>query len=109
MDFVILNHSQVDDAVASLLGWARVGKQLEARYAFKTFPDAVSFTCRVAEVAEELGHHPEWRVAYRDVDLSSTTHDAGGLTRLDIELAERVDELARSSGAVARRERGADQ
>jgi 4a-hydroxytetrahydrobiopterin dehydratase len=58
------------------------------------FVDAVAFTNRIAEVAEQLQHHPEWTVAYRRVDLTLTTHDAGGLTNLDLQLANRIVELA---------------
>ena len=102
MQPILLSRRQVDEAVANLRGWGRVVDQLVARYVFPTFSDAVSFTGKVAEIAEALDHHPEWRVAYRDVELMTTTHDAGGLTQRDLELATRIDALAAASSAIAR-------
>lgn len=90
---------QVDEALASLRGWARLGDQLTARYVLPTFAEAVAFTAKIAPVADELNHHPEWHVAYRNVELVTTTHDAGGLTRLDLELAARIVAIAESCGA----------
>jgi len=90
---------QVDAALASLRGWARVGEQLAVRYVLPTFADAVAFTAKIAPIADELAHHPEWRVAYRNVELVSTTHDAGGLTQLDFDLAARIAEVAADCGA----------
>ena len=55
----------------------------------------------IAAVADELVHHPEWRVAYRRVDLLTTTHDADGLSQLDLDLAARIVALAAELGAVA--------
>ncbi|MFN3243705.1 MAG: 4a-hydroxytetrahydrobiopterin dehydratase [Planctomycetota bacterium] len=92
---------QVDAALASLRGWARLGEQLTARYVLPTFAEAVAFTTKIATVADQQNHHPEWRVAYRDVELLTTTHDAGGLTRLDLELAERIAAIADECGAEA--------
>jgi len=85
---------EIDAALAGLPGWVRVGKELRCCYVLPRFVDAVAFTNRIAEVAEQLQHHPEWTVAYRRVDLSMTTHDAGGLTSLDLQLAGEIVELA---------------
>ena len=90
----LLPAARVDAALAALPGWARVGDELRCSYRFATFVAAVRFTTRLADVAEELGHHPEWRVAYRRVDVATTTHDSGGLTQLDVELARRTAALA---------------
>jgi pterin-4a-carbinolamine dehydratase len=84
----------VDQALQPLPGWIRVGAELRCRYAFLTFTDAVAFTTRIAVVAEEMAHHPEWSVAYTAVALLTTTHDAGGLTQLDLDLALRIAALA---------------
>lgn len=90
---------EIERALAGLAGWARVGHALKARYLLPSFVDAVAFTNRIAEVAERLGHHPEWTVAYRRVDVSTTTHDAGGLTGLDVQLAAELVGLAAEVGA----------
>ena len=90
---------EVAAALAGLPQWRRDGDALSATFRFARFRDAVGFTAEVAEVAEELNHHPEWRVAFRVVDVSMTTHDVGGLSTLDFELAERVAALAAALGA----------
>ena len=90
---------EIDRALASLPGWARVGEQLSARYVLPTFAGAVAFTAKIAPIADGMNHHPEWRVAYRNVELMTTTHDAGGLTQLDLQLAARIVALAGEVGA----------
>ena len=92
--------SEVAAAMARLPQWRRDGEILSATFRFTSFREAVWFTTEVAEVAEELDHHPEWRVAYRVVDVSMTTHDVGGLSALDFQLAERVAALAAALGAA---------
>ena len=61
---------------------------------FATFSEAWGFMSRVALVAEKLNHHPEWRNVYNLVDVTLTTHEADGLTELDLKLAVRMDKLA---------------
>jgi 4a-hydroxytetrahydrobiopterin dehydratase len=61
---------------------------------FATFSEAWGFMSRVALVAEKLNHHPEWRNVYNLVDVTLTTHEADGLTELDLKLAARMDKLA---------------
>lgn len=77
-------------------GWAMVdGKDaLEKTFLFKDFKQAFAFMTRVAEDAEDLNHHPEWFNVYRTVKVKLTTHDAKGLTALDVELARRMDKAA---------------
>ncbi|NEX45987.1 4a-hydroxytetrahydrobiopterin dehydratase [Pseudotabrizicola algicola] len=67
---------------------------LEKTFLFKDFKQAFAFMTRVAEEAEALNHHPEWFNVYRTVKVRLTTHDAGGLTTLDAELARRMDKAA---------------
>lgn len=61
---------------------------------FPTFRAAFAFMTRVAQAAEELNHHPEWSNVYNRVSITLTTHDAGGLTELDVQLATAVDKFA---------------
>ena len=77
-------------------GWtlAESGETLRKTYVFRDFVEAFGFMAKVALVAEKLGHHPDWSNSYRRVTVALTTHDAGGLTELDVRLAERMDRLA---------------
>lgn len=86
------------DALNPLLdtGWHFVeGRDAIAKtYTFKNFVEAFGFMTRAALVAEKLNHHPEWSNIYRTVHVTLTTHDAGGITELDVKLATRMDQLA---------------
>ena len=87
-------------ALAELAGWSEVsGREAIARtFTFRDFNEAFGFMTRVALVAEKHDHHPEWRNVYKTVEVVLTTHDAGGLTRLDIELAKSMNGIARQFG-----------
>ena len=74
--------------------WTRFDDRIERELVFGSFPDAVAFMVRVAFHAEKLQHHPEWRNVYNRVWITLTTHDAGGLTQLDVDLAQRIDAAA---------------
>src|SRR5437762_10315720 len=83
-------------ALAKLPGWSEV-KDRDAiirKFVFKDFSEAFGFMARAALVAEKLGHHPEWFNVYKTVEVTLSTHDAGGLTDLDIQLAEVMNALA---------------
>jgi 4a-hydroxytetrahydrobiopterin dehydratase len=71
---------------------------LTRSFQFKNFSEAFGFMARAALVAEKLDHHPEWKNVYRTVDVRLTTHDAGGLTELDFDLAGAMDTIAASTG-----------
>lgn len=77
-------------------GWALVeGRDALARsYRFADFSQAFGFMARAALVAEKLDHHPEWFNVYNRVDVVLTTHDAGGLSDLDLALARAMDAIA---------------
>jgi 4a-hydroxytetrahydrobiopterin dehydratase len=77
-------------------GWAAVpGKDaIRKVLKFRNFSEAWGFMARAALVAEKLNHHPEWKNVYNTVDITLTTHDCHGLSRLDIDLAEAMDRLA---------------
>lgn len=86
------------EALAPLLanGWAEVeGRDAITRsFRFGNFIEAFGWMTQVALVAEKMNHHPEWSNVYRTVEVTLTTHDAGGLSRLDIDLAAKMDALA---------------
>lgn len=70
------------------------GKALVKTFLFRDFKQAFAFMTKVADEAEALNHHPEWSNVYRTVKVRLTTHDAGGLTKLDVDLAKRMDKAA---------------
>ena len=83
-------------ALAKLPGWAKVeGRDAITRtYKFKDFNEAFGFMTRVALMADKLDHHPEWFNVYNRVEVTLATHDADGVTALDVELASFMDEAA---------------
>lgn len=83
-------------ALASLPGWREVDGRdaIERRFVFGDFSEAFGFMTRVALVAEKLDHHPEWCNVYNRVEVTLSTHDAGGLTARDVELAAAMDRIA---------------
>ena len=85
-------------ALKELSGWSDVpGRDAITRsFKFKTFNEAFGFMSRVALAAEKMDHHPEWSNVYKTVDVTLWTHDAGGLTELDVKLAEAMDKIAGS-------------
>lgn len=82
-------------ALAKLKGWHMVvGRDALTRsYKFKDFSEAFGFMTRAAFVAEKLDHHPEWANVYNKVDVTLATHDAGGVTALDVQLAEAMNAI----------------
>jgi len=84
------------DALGGLAGWQEVdGRDAISRtFKFANFDEAFGWMTQVAKVAEEMNHHPEWFNVWSRVDVTLSTHDAGGLTELDVALAKRMDELA---------------
>ena len=89
-----LERQQVAEQLQKLTLWTLQGNQIERLLTFENFVDAMIFVNRVAEIAEEEGHHPEIRIVYNRVTLALTTHDAGGLTLKDFQIAQRIDSLA---------------
>ena len=82
-------------ALKSLGGWTEApGRDaIQKTYLFKDFVAAFGFMSKVALIAERMDHHPEWTNVYRKVDVTLSTHDAGGLTEKDIALARAMDAL----------------
>lgn len=84
-----------EQALGGLNGWIYdpAADAISHDFKFKTFSEAFSFMTRVALAAEKMGHHPEWSNVYNKVTITLTTHDAGGLTQKDVDLAEKIDRL----------------
>ena len=85
------------NALASLIGWDELKDRnaITKNYQLADFNAAFGFMSRVAIKAEKMDHHPEWFNVYNRVEVTLSTHDAGGVTQLDIELAKFMDEITK--------------
>lgn len=98
---VALSGHELADAVASLPGWEVRDGRLHRELRFADFSRAFGFMAAAAVVAQGMDHHPDWSNSYATVVVDLTTHDAGAITALDVELARRMSELAAGLGARA--------
>ena len=90
-----LTEDELKEALEGHPSWAIVDGKLTTTRKLPTFHDAINFVRQVGLVAEDLNHHPDIDIRWRDVKLAVCTHDAGNqITKFDIRLAERVDQLA---------------
>lgn len=89
-----LTRSEIDLALNQLKGWQIKDGKLHREFEFKSFVEAFGFMSSVALVAKSMGHHPEWFNVYNRVIIELTTHDVGGISPMDVELALKVNELA---------------
>lgn len=94
MSALVLSPTQLDAALGQLKGWNIQNGKLHRQYQFPSFVEAFGFMSSLALVAESMGHHPEWFNVYNRVTIDLTTHDAGGITQKDIDLAKKANELA---------------
>lgn len=88
-----LNDVQITEKLATLTDWERDGDEIKKTYALPTFPAALAFVSTVGHLAEAADHHPDILVKWRYVTLTLSTHDAGGLTDNDFNLAAQIDAL----------------
>jgi len=85
---------ELAEALAALPGWAVVDGKLHKEYKFSDFIHAFGFMATAALAIEKMNHHPEWFNVYNRVKVDLATHDAGGITAKDAELAKTLDEIA---------------
>ena len=87
-------------ALGKLTGWSEVSGRdaISKKFEFKDFNEAFGFMARAALVAEKMNHHPEWFNVYKKVEVTLSTHDAGGVTALDVQLARFLDQAAEAGG-----------
>jgi 4a-hydroxytetrahydrobiopterin dehydratase len=88
-----LTPEQIQGLASTLPAWALVDGKLQRELRFADFVEAFAFMTKVALIAEAMGHHPEWSNVWNRVTIALTTHDTGGLSDLDLELARRIDRL----------------
>ena len=86
-----VEEDQIAGHLATLPGWERRGDEISKSFELPTFPEAIAFVARVADRAEAANHHPDIDIRWRTVRLALTTHDAGGLTALDFDLAAEIE------------------
>lgn len=91
-----LSENMLKEGLAKLPGWAltKNGAAMTKTFQFKNFSQAWAFMSRVALLAEKMNHHPEWFNVYNRVEVTLNTHDAGGVTELDMAMAEKMDKYA---------------
>jgi len=89
-----LTDAEIQEQLTGLSGWTIENGKLHKQFQFRSFIEAFGFMTRVALVAESMNHHPEWFNVYNRVTINLMTHDAGGISPLDFQLAKRADALA---------------
>lgn len=88
-----LTTGEIEERLQSLDGWSEADGKLQKEFHFASFADAFSFMTRVAFAAEAMDHHPDWCNSYRKVRVELSSHDVGGITRRDFELAQVMEEV----------------
>ena len=89
----ILDDAQLEDAKKLLPDWEVSGEFLFRVFLFKNFVEAFDFMTAISSTAEKMNHHPDWANVYNKVEVRLSTHDSGGVTSLDVELASVMDSL----------------
>ena len=93
-DAALLSNEEIEELLTAHPTWSRSGDRLQRTYEFVDFAMAFAFMTRVATVAEDLFHHPEWSNVWSRVTIAITDHELGGLSTRDREFVERVDALS---------------
>ena len=91
---MVLNETEINQKIQTLPGWTKEGDAIARTFEFKDFIAAIDFVNKLVAPAEAAGHHPDIAISYNKVSISLTTHDAGGITQKDFDLAQKISELA---------------
>jgi 4a-hydroxytetrahydrobiopterin dehydratase len=86
-----LPDESIDQRLAALPGWSRESDEIVKTYELPSFPDAIAFVTRVADLAEQADHHPDLDIRYRNVRVALSTHSEGGITDKDFALAAEIE------------------
>lgn len=92
-----LSDQELTDALNGLTDWKYQDGKLQRAFKFADFVAAWGFMSQVALLAQSMDHHPDWSNVYNNVHIALNTHDAGGVTRLDVELARKINQLQSAS------------
>jgi len=90
----LLSDAEIEAQASKLSGWTLQDSKLETKRKFKDFVEAIAFVNKLVEPAESAGHHPDIEVSYNKVKITLTTHDAGGLTQKDFDLAAEISQIS---------------
>lgn len=90
-------NAQIEDALDGLPGWSQQGEAIVKSFEFGDFTAAIAFINRAAGPIDEMDHHPEWTNVYNRVDIRLSSHDVGGVTDRDVQLARVLERLAAAS------------
>jgi 4a-hydroxytetrahydrobiopterin dehydratase len=90
-----LTDAEISSALAGMAGWSVQNAKLHREYKFPDFPHAFGFMATAAPQIEKMNHHPEWANVYNRVTVDLTTHDAGGITQRDVDLAKLLESVAK--------------
>ncbi len=97
-----LNEEEINSKLKELRNWSREGNYLVRRMKFKDFVSTIEFVNKIVPIAEELEHHPDLEIKdYNNLVIRLTTHDEGGITELDFELAKRIEDIFASLSKVS--------
>lgn len=89
-----LSDLEIRRALGGLPGWTRKGDALNKTFSFARFADGIRFVGQIAELADSMNHHPDIDIRYTQVTFSLATHDAGGITQRDLDLAKGIEQAA---------------
>lgn len=92
---MILTQAQINEKLTNLSGWKTDGKTINHTYTFKDFISAIAFVNALVEPSEKAGHHPDITISYNKVTINLSTHDEGGITEKDFNLAEEIANIAK--------------
>lgn len=95
MDMIKLTDIEIQNALLSIEGWEMKKNGITKNFVFENFKDTLATMNRIGEAAEKMNHHPEWFNVYNKLDIRLSTHDKGGITQLDIDLAKAIEEIVK--------------
>ncbi len=90
---MLLTYLEINNELKTLSSWECIENAIEKKFRFKNFLEAMVFINKVAVLAEDMNHHPDWNNVYNKVTIRLFTHDLGGITYKDIELARAIDAI----------------
>ena len=90
----VLTDPEIQQALGTLPGWQRNGITIQRIFQFTDFKSAMGFVNKIADAAEQANHHPDIDIRYNKVTMSLVSHDSGGVTKRDIRMAERINQVA---------------
>lgn len=88
-----LSQEEINDHLESLEGWTYSDNAIHTSFEFENFKEAFTLMTRIAFEAEAQQHHPEWSNVYNELEISLSTHDAGGVTEKDFKLAKTIEKI----------------